>query len=51
MSEIVPYQEIIRMRNLTAHNNGLNNSSQALILLSNSLRLLEMILIRFENQH
>lgn len=44
MSEIGAIsREIIRMRNLAAHNNGLNNSSQALILLSNSLRLLEMI--------
>jgi len=35
-------RELMRMRNLLAHNNGLNNPTQALILLSNSLRLVEM---------
>ena len=36
-------RELSRMRNLSAHNDGLNDSSQALILLSNVLRLIEMI--------
>ena len=35
--------ELIRIRNLAAHNNGLENSSQALILMSNISRLLNMI--------
>jgi len=43
MTEIaVICSELMRMRNLLAHNNGLNNPTQALILLSNSLRLVEM---------
>ena len=32
--------ELIRIRNLAAHNAGLKNSAQALILMSNILRLL-----------
>lgn len=35
-------RELSRMRNLLAHNNGLSNPTQALILLSNVLRLTEM---------
>jgi len=34
--------ELIRIRNLAAHNAGLKNSAQALILMSNILRLLAM---------
>ncbi len=36
-------EELIRIRNLAAHNNGLDNSSQALILMSNVSRLLSII--------
>lgn len=36
-------EELMRIRNLAAHNNGLENSSQALILMSNISRLLNMI--------
>lgn len=36
-------EEIIRIRNLSAHNNGLENSAQALILMSNISRLLSLI--------
>jgi hypothetical protein len=36
-------EELMRIRNLAAHNNGLENSSQALILMSNVSRLLNMI--------
>ena len=34
--------ELVRLRNLAAHNSGLQNTSQALILLSNILRLLNL---------
>lgn len=36
-------EEIIRIRNLSAHNNGLENSVQALILMSNVSRLLSLV--------
>ena len=36
-------EELIRIRNLAAHNNGLDNSSQALILMSNVSRLLSIV--------
>ena len=36
-------EEIIRIRNMSAHNNGLDNSAQALILMSNISRLLSLV--------